>query len=398
MSPAPSSAPLFEPDSDLVTGPLVEGAPEEPVLAVDAVQGVVLPGFATPVQHLAGIRFADADGGRRWLGRWTATVSSLAEVLAGRNDDGALERAGVPPEETPVWTGLALSAGGLRLFGVDPDAIGDPAFAVGMWPRSGLLGDPVGSDGDRRGWVVGGTEESTPHVLVILAGRPGRRSTSDWPRWSPIPMVPSASPSAARSWTASASTSASGTASRRWACVAGCPTATGTSSSAAGSIRPTTAPGPWRAPAGPWVWPGQFALRLSRQDRTDELRPLQPHAVPAWVADGSLLAFRRLRQDVPMFRSFTAAESARLRAVPGFTAWTQNRFEAALVGRWPDGSALMRTDGEPDPTASDDLLAANHFGYGAVVHPVRVSADPRVAHEALEAPDGGVARRGGRAG
>ena len=72
-----------------------------------------------------------------------------------------------------MWTGLALSAGGLRLFGVDPDALGDPAFAVGMWPRSGLLGDPVGSDGDRRGWVVGGTEESTPHVLVILGGPTG---------------------------------------------------------------------------------------------------------------------------------------------------------------------------------------------------------------------------------
>ena len=79
---------------------------------MDAVQGVVLPGFATPFQHVAGVRFADGDAGRRWLGR---------------------------------------SAGGLRLLGVDAHEVDGPAFAVGLWPRSGLLGDPVGTDGDRRG-------------------------------------------------------------------------------------------------------------------------------------------------------------------------------------------------------------------------------------------------------
>jgi hypothetical protein len=52
--------------------------------------------------------------------------------------------------------------------GVVLHEVGGPAFAVGLWPRSGLLGDPVGTDGDRRGWVVGGNEESTPHVLVVL--------------------------------------------------------------------------------------------------------------------------------------------------------------------------------------------------------------------------------------
>ena len=304
MSDSPSS-PLFEPDSDLVTGPVVEGAPEEPVLAVDAVQGVVLPGFATPFQHLLGIRFPDADGGRRWLGRWTATVSSLAEVLAGRNGRRRALRAGRQPEETPVWTGLALSAGGLRLFGVDPDAIGDPAFAVGMWPRSGLLGDPVGSDGDRRGWVVGGTEESTPHVLVILGGPTGESLDE---RLAAL----AADPDGAVGFTQRGEVldgerehfgfrdglSAVGVRGRL------------SEADRHFLVRRWIDPADDRArtlarPGQPLVWPGQFVFGYPRQDRADELRPQQPHAVPAWVADGSLLAFRRLRQDVPLFRAFT---------------------------------------------------------------------------------------------
>jgi Dyp-type peroxidase family len=379
----PSSEPLFAPDSDLVTGPVVDGTPEEPELAVAAIQGAVLPGFATPFQHLAGIRFPDGDAARRWLGRWTGTVSSLAEVMAYRNESRRALRAGGPRPSSPVWTGLALSAGGLRLLGVDPREVGDPAFAAGLWPRSGLLGDPVGEEGDRRGWVVGGDEESTPHVLVVLGG-PTEESLDE--RLAALHGDPETTVGfSQRGATLEGEREhfgfrdgvsqvgvrgrLSGAArhflTRRW-------------------IDPADARArAWARPGQPLVWPGQFVFGYPRQDRTDELRPLPASPVPDWVTDGSLLAFRRLRQDVPRFRAFTAAESARLREVPGFEAWSQDRFEAALVGRWPDGSALMRTGGAPDPSARDDLLAANHFGYGEPAAPVDVCADPEVAHEAL---------------
>jgi Dyp-type peroxidase family len=374
---------LFEPDSDLVTGPLVYGVPPEPELAVDAVQGVVLPGFATSFQHLAGVRFPDGDAARRWLARWTGTVSSLAEVMAGRNDRRRARRAGLPRPATPLWTGLALSSGGLRLLGIDPAAIGDPAFTAGLWPRSGLLGDPVGEgvEGDRRGWVVGGDEGSTPHVLVVLGadtagaldervgalaadpdgvvGFSQRGAVLDGER-EHFGFRDGVSQVGVRG---RLSAGERHFLTRRW-------------------IDPADVRARVDArPGQPLVWPGQFLFGYPRQDRTDALHPVPPGAVPSWAADGSLLVFRRLRQDVPRFREFTAGESARLRALPGFEGWTQDRFEAALVGRWPDGSALMRATERPDPAATDDLFAANHFGYGEAQEPVRVCADPAAALE-----------------
>ena len=289
---------LFDPDSDLVTGPLVEGAPEEPVLAVDDVQGVVLPGFATAFQRLVGVRFADADAGRRWLGRWAPTGSSLAEVMAGRNARRRALRAGRPPPETPVWTGLAVSAGCLRLFGVDPHAVGDPAFAVGMWPRSRLLGD----DGDRRDWVVGGSEETTPHVLVVLGAQ-------------------AAQPPDERAELLAADPDGAVVFTQRGEVLEGDREHFGFRDGvSAVGVRGRLSAGDrhfltrrwidpaddraraWARPGQPLVWPGQFVFGYPRQDRTDALRPFPPHAVPAWVANGSLLAFRRLRQDVPAWR------------------------------------------------------------------------------------------------
>jgi Dyp-type peroxidase family len=106
-----------------------------------------------------------------------------------------------------------------------------------------------------------------------------------------------------------------------------------------------------------------------------------------WVRNGSLLVFRRLRQDVPRFRAFTTKESGRLREIAGFEQLTAERFEAALVGRWPDGSALMRSDAAPDPAAVDDMLAANYFGYAQETLAVEVCADPKVAAENLAAAE-----------
>jgi Dyp-type peroxidase family len=377
---------LFEPDSDVVTGPRVPGAPEEPVLAVDAVQGVVLPGFATTFQHLAGISFPDAEVARRWLGRWVGTVSSLREVTAGRNRRRRARRAGRPRPRTPVWAGLAVSAGGLRLLGIDPATLGDPAFAAGLWQRSGLLGDPVGAgvDGDRRGWVVGGDEASTPHAFVVLGGE-AEAELDEWV--AALQQDPDGAVGFSQRGVVldgakehfgfrdgvsqvgirgRLSTAAQHFLTRRW-------------------IDPADERArAWARPGQPLVWPGQFVFGYPRQDRSAELDPGPVASVPKWAVDGSLLVFRRLRQDVRRFREFTAAESDRLRAIPGFEEWAQDRFEAALVGRWADGSALMRAQRSPDPAAVDDMLAVNYFHYGEQTTSVNVCADPAVAGEGLD--------------
>lgn len=381
--------PLFEPDSDFVTGPEVPQAPLEPVLDVDDIQGVVLPGFGTSRQHLLGLRFADVNAMRRWLGRWAATVSSLRQVNAGRNRRRSAFRHDQPRPITPLWTGMALSADALRMLTLPPEELGDAAFNVGLAARSGLLGDPpAGEEGHRLRWRVGGTAETTPHVLVILGAEEqpvidervaalsadadgivifsqagelleGNREHFGFMDGVSQVGIRGRLSAAPRHFL-----------TRRW-------------------IDPADPLARLAArPGQPLVWPGQFLFGLASQRADDPLMPGPPKPAPEWARNGSLLAFRRLRQDVPAFRRFTEQEVARLRELPGFADIDQSRLEAELVGRWPDGSALSRTPGAPEPAEVKDMLAANYFGYAGETSTVRVCADPKVAAEGLAVAPG----------
>ena len=377
---------LFEPDSDLLTGPLVTGAPDEPVLAVDDIQGVVLPGFGTLGQHLLGVRFADAPAARRWLARWGPEVSSLRVVNEARNRRRAALRRGKPRPRTPTWLGIGLSADALRLLGLAPESLGDPGYSVGLHARAGLLGDPpAGHDGHPSTWQVGGTSDTTPHVLLIVGADEGAALDEMVQRLE-------ADPDGTVGYTQRGqqledekehfgfkdgvsqvgirgrlSDDRQHFLTRRW-------------------IDPDDPAAMTLArPGQPLVWPGQFLFGLPRQRRDTPLEPGPPLPSPAWAANGSLLAFRRLRQDVAAFRAFTRAEAERLRRVPGFAEVTQPRLEALLVGRWPDGSALQRSPAEPDPDAVRDMMAINFFGFAQRTADVRVCADPGAAREALAA-------------
>jgi Dyp-type peroxidase family len=378
--------PLFEPDSDVVTGPEVPDAPVEPRLDVDEIQGAIVPGFSSRFQHLLGVRFADAASARSWLRERIGEVSTLAEVNAGRNARRRALRNEQPRPHTPVWTAVTLSGEGLRLLGLDPGGVGDAAFAAGMAARSGLLGDPVdpAQEGHRSRWVVGSSAESTPHVLLVLGGETApeldervatvRRGADVVFEQRGAQLAGDKEHFGFRDGVSQVAIRGRLSAlprhflSRRW-------------------VDPADPRAQrWARPGQPLVWPGQFVFGYPRQNRDDAILPGEPiEGGATWVRNGSLLVFRRIRQDVAGFRAFTAQESARLRGVDGFDHWTQERFEAALVGRWPDGSALMRTADAPDPAAVDDMLAANYFDFADENVPVDVCADPKVAAEGLAA-------------
>jgi Dyp-type peroxidase family len=141
----------------------------------------------------------------------------------------------------------------------------------------------------------------------------------------------------------------------------------------------------WARPGQPLVWPGQFIFGLPTQDDHQPLVPGPPRPAPGWARNGSLLVFRHLRQDVPAFRRFTAEAVDALRATEGFADVDQARLEAALVGRWPEGTALARDERPPEADAARDMQAINHFGFRADAPALRVCADPKVAQEGLAA-------------
>lgn len=165
--------PIFDPDSDIITGPLIAGAPTEPILDIHEIQGNILPGFGSLRQCLLGITF-DATKMpeiKAWL-RWLQPfISKLKEVNDYRNLRRTAARRNLPRPLSPVWTNIVLSYRGLRLLAGDTVQIRDAAFKQGMADRSAQLGDPSDSahEGHVSKWKVGGSLDTTPDALIILA-------------------------------------------------------------------------------------------------------------------------------------------------------------------------------------------------------------------------------------
>ncbi len=83
------------------------------------------------------------------------------------------------------------------------------------------------------------------------------------------------------------------------------------------------------------------------------------HAAPApWMVNGSYLAFRRLRQDVPAFDHYVSANFAGL-------ADNKDQFAARLIGRWKDGSPIARDPLASNPAHNEDVPTENNdFDFG----------------------------------
>lgn len=73
--------------------------------------------------------------------------------------------------------------------------------------------------------------------------------------------------------------------------------------------------------------------------------------------DATYMVVRKLEQDVVAFRRYTREAAARLGREPDWVA-------AKLIGRWPNGSSLVRHPDRPGPAASRDRSDVNRFRYG----------------------------------
>jgi Dyp-type peroxidase family len=115
-------------------------------------------------------------------------------------------------------------------------------------------------------------------------------------------------------------------------------------------------------PGRPLVWPGHFLFGYGRQ-KFDDPRTYdsanQPKG-PVWAKDGSLMVYRRLRQDPAEFWRFMEAEAKRLaRKYPRF-APDKQRLAALFVGRWPSGTPLVRS---PDKDIGITGDGQNYFSF-----------------------------------
>src|SRR5688572_11080628 len=151
----------------------------EPVLETSEIQGNIIPGFNKSHQFFLGYRILDPAGVKAWLRTVAPQITSADEVVQFRALRARMmaRRGSEPPpaELAIVWLNVAFSAPGLRKL-VDPDTVDefeDMPFKNGLHAGATTIGDPAdqqGLEGSPTNWKVGGTPESTPDILFIIAG------------------------------------------------------------------------------------------------------------------------------------------------------------------------------------------------------------------------------------
>jgi len=82
---------------------------------------------------------------------------------------------------------------------------------------------------------------------------------------------------------------------------------------------------------------------------------------PAWMRDGSFLAFRQLKQLVPEFNKFLLDNAP---AYPGYTP-QQNAdlLGARIIGRWKSGAPVDKTPTVDNVPLANDITQNNNFDY-----------------------------------
>ena len=381
----------FDPDSDVITGPEIPGAPVEPVLDADEIQGNVLPGFGSRHQVLLGLKLNEGQTAeaRSWLARLVPSIASLRDVNTLRNLRRSLLRrqAALPAGPSSPFLNVAFSIGGLRRLTPDADSIRDPSFRKGMALLSGSLGDParLGEEGHPSRWIVGGTPETTPDVLLILGAADAcqLRDLAEGLRRS-LMGVPASGLSVVYDQEAFVLEGEKEHFGFRDGISQVGPRGRLSDLPLHFLTRRYIDPADPRAlshgkPGQPLVWPGQFVFGYpTEQDDEGGPGPVADGG-PEWMRNGSFLVFRRLRQDVAAFRAFLREQTAELVRNAAFAEMTEARLAALLVGRWPSGAPLLRSLERDDPAMVDDSFALNHFQFNAPADPVAVLTEAGAA-------------------
>jgi Dyp-type peroxidase family len=378
------SSPALSP----IQGPELPGAPEEPVLEVDEIQGNILVGFNKDFQAFVFLQILDVVVAKRWLSSLVPRVATTAETLAARRLFRALRarRAEASIGLITTWLNVAFTAEGIKKLTSEADAAAfpDQAFQLGLAERSELLGDPSDPthEGHRRHWVVG-NERSRPDILLIIASDSRRRLQAEVNG-----VLAEMERMSGRAGTAPASKGLRLLCEPQYGAVfsgrrRGHEHFGFKDGISQPGIRGRASPTPLdfltprmidpahplalrlAKPGQPLIWPGQFVLGYPRQAPNDDLtpHPVDFTPTPAWTRNGSYLVFRRLRQKVAAFWRFATEQAERLAAVPEFSGMTAERFASLLVGRWPSGAPIMRSPDRDDQALSAHPLADNDFQF-----------------------------------
>jgi Dyp-type peroxidase family len=290
------------------------------------IQGNVLRGYRFPVARYLFIRVADVLSGRQWLLHLVEHVTNAE-----------------PWDEKPGWAlNIAFTHAGLRALGAPAESLDSfPAeFQDGMRARAELLGDT--RDSSPAHWDSH-FSNGDAHVMAVLnASAPERlQERCDWLERT------------------LASSTALQVVGRQD--VARLPEGREHFGYVDGLSQPRVEGDGMHTRLGEGIkeGSGRRALRAGEflLGHPDETGRMPPAPVPAALAqNGTYLVYRKLRQDVALFRRFLTERS---RAYAG----GEEKLAAALMGRWRDGTPIELSPDKADPLLGFDLQRNNDFVY-----------------------------------
>ena len=327
----------------------------DPRINLSNIQGNVLAGFNKDHQRLLFFRIGDPARARQWLGTIVDETATSEEVLAFNElfRQARARRGGEGATAQSTWLNVALTHPGLAAFGVDASelALFPEAFRDGMAARAALIGDVDNSAPSR--WV-GPFASPGVHGLLLLAG--DDPSVVDQFARTHTQRMSAHGVSVVFDDTGTVRADQPGHEHFGFKDGVSQPGIRGV------TRRENPADDNQGVPGQDLLWPGEFVLGYPTQIKTPDASsnengsnenpgPISSSG-PAWTADGSYLAFRRLRQDVAGFRSFLAG-AADAQGV------SVERFGAKLVGRYTSGAPLERTEDARkgfDPSTADPSI------------------------------------------
>jgi Dyp-type peroxidase family len=349
---------------------------DEPLLELDQIQGNVIPGFLKNHQHYHFFVIIDAVAAKAYLARRHGDLSTAAQTFKSHAEWKA-ERAKLGREPDPaavVFRNVALTAFGLRKLtsGTDVEQFEDLAFKQGLANRSENIGDPKdkAEAGHASRWLVGNPGKPVDGAwimasdhLAFLQGEGVKLAAELGANGMQVVHVDAgdvnAAPKPGHEQFGFKDGVSHPAIRGRW------PTAP------YNFVSPRTFPADkafdkvradFSEPGRRLVWPGHFIFGYGRQKGSDTLQYDAANQAkgPPWAKNGSLLVYRRLRQNPDAFAKFVATTAAALAKKYKAAAPGKDRLAAMLVGRWPSGTPVSRS---PDKDIGLTGDPANYFQF-----------------------------------
>jgi Dyp-type peroxidase family len=376
---APAPPPLARLDSGQ-TDPARPPVPDEPLLAMDTIQGNSVAGFNKDFQTLLFLKIGNVPDFKRWLKSLIPFIATAAEVLAfNRLFKAIRSRRGESRTIEATWINIALSYHALTLLADDATDFTDAAFKQGLAARSASLGDPTdpAAEGNPENWLIGGPGNEADIILIVesddqddLFAEVARIEHSLFPfRSAGGRLIRSGAVVIFRQQGATLPRPLTGHEHFGFLDGVSQPGLRGRISDHPTDVltfRQNPNNREQGKPGQDLLWPGEFVFGYPGQDpNSAEVTDPGPIAAagPAWAKDGSFLVFRRLRQDVQAFRDFVHQTAFQLGLSPEFVG-------AKLVGRWASGAPLLRAPEADNRALADDDCANNNFEFGEESPPI----------------------------